>query len=94
MGSYLLDDEEEEERVAHQPRTGDQGEDDPGQDVLQPGQALVTHSTRLGVMVFTLISCDQLPLLSGSETFGRKFYTDSVMLRDSPQGDGRSGYLR
>ena len=47
LGSYLLGDEEEEETVADQSNTRHQGEDDPGQEVLQPLQALVTHSARL-----------------------------------------------
>ena len=57
LGSYLLGDEEEEERVAHQPHGGDQGEDDPGEDVLQPGQGLVTNS---GLEVKTEIVLDIL----------------------------------
>ena len=47
VGSYLLGDEEEEETVADQSHAGDQGEDHPGEEVLQPLQALVTHSARL-----------------------------------------------
>ena len=57
LGSYLLGDEEEEERVAHKPHGGDQGEDDPGEDVLQPGQSFVTNS---GLEVATEIVLDIL----------------------------------
>ena len=53
----MLGDEEEEERVAHKTHGGDQGEDDPGEDVLQPGQSFVTNS---GLEVATEIVLDIL----------------------------------